>query len=225
MLEIIDVTKNYPLPSGDLEVLKGINLSLSMGDSVSIMGPSGCGKSTLLYILGSLENPSSGSVRFGDQIPSQLAPKDLAAFRNQEIGFVFQDHHLLPQCTALENVLTPTLVASSNKDFEAKASELLDRVGLGNRCDHFPSELSGGEKQRVALARALILSPKLLLCDEPTGNLDQKSAETVQSLLLEINQQDEILLIVVTHNPDLADRFSIQLELSDGKFVSRTSES
>jgi lipoprotein-releasing system ATP-binding protein len=225
MLEIVDVSKHYPLPKGNLEVLKDISLSLSIGDSVSIMGPSGSGKSTLLYILGALETPSSGQVRFGDQDPAKLSPKELASFRNRQIGFVFQDHHLLPQCNALENVLIPTLVKSSDEDFEKRARGLLDSVGLSDRYDHFPAELSGGEKQRVAIARALILSPKLLLCDEPTGNLDQKSADTVSSLLLDAIQKEKIILVVVTHNPDLAKKFSIQLELSDGKFVPRNSES
>jgi lipoprotein-releasing system ATP-binding protein len=224
MLEIKDLTKDYTLPRGTLPVLKGINLSLDRGDAASIMGPSGCGKSTLLYILGALDSPTSGTVRFADQDPFQLSSKDQALFRNREIGFVFQDHFLLPQCTALENVLTPSFVSPSTRDFQDRAKDLLSRVGLEQRMDHYPSELSGGEKQRVALARALILGPRLLLCDEPTGNLDMESAESVTSLLLEVNEPEDIIQVIVTHNPDLAAQFPIQLELADGRFVPRNRE-
>jgi lipoprotein-releasing system ATP-binding protein len=216
MLEVNELTKDYPTPGGSLPVLKGANLSLSMGDTASIMGPSGCGKSTLLYILGALEPPTSGKVTLGGRDPFQLAGKELAAFRNKEIGFVFQDHHLLPQCSAIENVLTPTLVAPANDEYEERARRRLEQVGLSDRCEHRPGELSGGEKQRVAIARALMREPSLLLCDEPTGNLDRRAAEAVASLLLEMHEQENRILIVVTHNAELAARFTKRFELEDG---------
>src|SRR5205807_1462884 len=160
-----------PSPRGRLEILSDISLSLSRGDAVSIMGPSGSGKSTLLYIMGALEPPSNGTITLDGQNPFQLEEKELAAFRNREIGFIFQDHCLLPQCSVLENVLTPTLVsASSGNDAVERARALLAQVGLSDRLDHRPAKLSGGEKQRVSLARALITKPQILLCDEPTGN-------------------------------------------------------
>jgi lipoprotein-releasing system ATP-binding protein len=182
------------------------------------MGPSGSGKSTLLYIMGALEPPSTGTVTLNGQNPFQLDQKALATFRNREIGFVFQDHCLLPQCSVLENVLTPTLVSNSPLDAEtitARARDLLAEVGLADRLDHRPAKLSGGEKQRVSLARALITKPQLLLCDEPTGNLDHKSAEVVASLLLELHQQQETILVVVTHSAELASRFPRRFELID----------
>jgi lipoprotein-releasing system ATP-binding protein len=160
------------------------------------MGPSGSGKSTLLYLLGALEPPTNGTVTLNGQNPFLLRPKQLATFRNQQIGFVFQDHCLLPQCSVIENVLTPTLVSPPNGDVPARARELLAQVGLAERYDHRPAQLSGGEKQRVALARALIMKPQLLLCDEPTGNLDQKSAGVVADLLLDIHRQANTILIV-----------------------------
>ncbi len=177
------------------------------------MGPSGSGKSTLLHILGALEPPTSGSVTLDGDNPFQLDERALAAFRNRKVGFVFQDHCLLPQCSVLENVLTPTLVASSNNGSIERARALLDQVGLAERMDHRPAELSGGEKQRVSLARALINEPLLLLCDEPTGNLDHKSAEVVASLLLELHKRQETILIVVTHSSELASKFPIRFEM------------
>src|SRR5688572_16449745 len=171
------------------------------------MGPSGSGKSTLLYMIGALEPPTSGTVTLDDQNPFLLDAKQLAAFRNQRIGFVFQDHCLLPQCSVIENVLTPTLVSPPNGSLEERARNLLNEVGLAERITHHPGQLSGGEKQRVALARALIMKPRLLLCDEPTGNLDQKSAEVVAGMLLDIHRQANTILIVVTHSADLASRF------------------
>jgi lipoprotein-releasing system ATP-binding protein len=170
------------------------------------MGPSGSGKSTLLNILGALEAPSAGRVTVGGRDPFQLSEKDLAAYRNREVGFVFQDHCLLPQCSVLENVLVPTLVAA-RADHESRARDLLGRVGLGERLDHRPAELSGGEKQRVALARALVLGPRLLLCDEPTGNLDGASAAVVADLLVDLHAQARTMLVLVTHSADLAARF------------------
>ncbi|HYO90615.1 MAG TPA: ABC transporter ATP-binding protein, partial [Pyrinomonadaceae bacterium] len=196
MLEVAHLSKNYPTPQGQLSILEDVSLSLSRGDAAAIMGPSGSGKSTLLYILGALEPPTDGTVQLDGHNPFQLKERELAAFRNKEIGFIFQDHCLLPQCSVIENVLTPTLVAQSNDDnAEQRARTLLEQVGLAERIEHRPAELSGGEKQRVALARALIMQPLLLLCDEPTGNLDHKSAEVVASLLLELHQQQKTILI------------------------------
>ena len=221
MLKATELTKTYFTPQGSLPVLNGISLSLSPGDAVSIMGPSGSGKSTLLYILGTLEPPSSGHVTLEGRNPFDLDARELAVFRNEKIGFVFQDHYLLPQCSVLENVLTPTLVAPPSQAHEERARQLIDHVGLAERINHRPSELSGGEKQRVAVARALIRKPKLLLCDEPTGNLDRRSAETVASLLLEKDVRQERILIVVTHSVVLAARFPIGLELTDANLHER----
>lgn len=216
LLKVEHVTKEYSSPSGTLRIISDVSLALARGDAVSIMGPSGSGKSTLLYIMGALEPPSSGVVTLNGQNPFQLDQKALAAFRNKEIGFVFQDHCLLPQCSVLENVLTPTLVSQrANGNVHERATELLEQVGLSDRLDHRPAKLSGGEKQRVSLARALITNPQLLLCDEPTGNLDHKSAEVVASLLLELHRQQETILVVVTHSAELAARFPTRFELID----------
>jgi lipoprotein-releasing system ATP-binding protein len=216
VLQVDHVSKEYPTPRGALKIVSDISLSLSRGDAVSIMGPSGSGKSTLLYIIGALEPPSSGTVTLDGRNPYQLKEKELAAFRNKEIGFIFQDHCLLPQCSVLENVLTPTLVSAAQEngaEATERARTLLDEVGLGERLNHRPAKLSGGEKQRVALARALITRPQLLLCDEPTGNLDHKAADVVASLLLELHQQRQTILLVVTHNVELAMRFPTRYEL------------
>jgi lipoprotein-releasing system ATP-binding protein len=215
LLKVENVCKEYPTPRGNLRILSDISLSLSAGDAVSIMGPSGSGKSTLLYIIGALEPPTSGTVTLNDRDPFQLKANELAAFRNKEIGFVFQDHCLLPQCSVLENVLTPTLVSSTKNNLQKDAQTLLEQVGLADRLDHRPAELSGGEKQRVALARALILQPQLLLCDEPTGNLDHKSADVVAGLLLDLHKRQRTILVVVTHNRDLANRLPKRYELID----------
>jgi lipoprotein-releasing system ATP-binding protein len=215
LLKVENVSKDYPSPRGVLSIVSDVSLTLSRGDAVSIMGPSGSGKSTLLYMMGALEPPSRGTITLNGQNPFQLDEKALAAFRNKEIGFVFQDHCLLPQCSVIENVLTPTLVSNSSADTEARARALLEQVGLGDRLDHRPAKLSGGEKQRVSLARALITKPQLLLCDEPTGNLDHKSADVVASLLLELHKQQETILVVVTHSAELAARFPSRFELTD----------
>jgi len=215
LLKVENVFKEYPTPRGALKIVSDISLFLSRGDAVSIMGPSGSGKSTLLYIMGALEPPSSGTVTLDGQNPFQLKEKELAAFRNREIGFIFQDHCLLPQCSVLENVLTPTLVSASSDDDVERARALLAQVGLSDRIDHRPAKLSGGEKQRVSLARALITKPQLLLCDEPTGNLDHKSADVVASLLLQLHRQQETILVVVTHSAELAARFPMRYELTD----------
>ena len=213
MLEISQVAKQYPSARGPLTVLSGVSLGLKRGDAAAIMGPSGAGKSTLLYIAGGLEPPTAGTVTLDSADPYQLGEKELAAFRNRKIGFVFQDHCLLPQCSVLENVLIPTLVGDADADAPRRARELLDQVGLADRIDHRPSELSGGEKQRVALARALIRRPHLLLCDEPTGNLDEASAEMVADLLMELHARQQTMLIVVTHSAALAARFPLRYEL------------
>ena len=216
MLEVEHLVKHYPAPDGPLAVLDDVTLALAPGEAIAVMGPSGSGKSTLLNIIGTLDSPSSGAVRLDGANPFELDERGLAAFRNRRVGFVFQDHTLLPQCTVLENVLTPTLVAREG-DLSGRARELLDRVGLSRRLQHRPGELSGGEKQRVALARALVMRPRLLLCDEPTGNLDHRSAETVASLLLELQSAQENILIVVTHSHELASRLPRVFHLTDGR--------
>lgn len=217
MLKVENVSKEYPTPRGPLRIVSDVSITLSRGDALSIMGPSGSGKSTLLYMFGALEPPTSGTVSLDGQNPFQLKEKELAAFRNRQIGFIFQDHCLLPQCSVIENVLTPTMVSTSNGNEIERARSLLSEVGLKERLDHRPAELSGGEKQRVSLARALIMKPQLLLCDEPTGNLDHKTADVVASLLLELHRQQETILVVVTHNAELAARFPLRYELIDEK--------
>ena len=215
MLNANHLSKRYPTPAGELTVLRDVTLSLNAGESASVMGPSGSGKSTLLYILGGLEPPSSGAVQLDGVDPYALAPNALAAFRNRGVGFVLQDHCLLPQCTVLENVLVPTLVGEADADAPNRAKALLELVGLGERLHHRPAELSGGEKQRAAIARALVRQPRLILCDEPTGNLDRASAEQVASLLLDLHREQHGILIVVTHSAQLAERFPIRFELVD----------
>jgi lipoprotein-releasing system ATP-binding protein len=216
-LQVRDLCKDYPTRSGPLSVLRHLTFDLAPGESLAVMGPSGSGKSTLLYILGTLEQPTSGSVRLADRDPFSLPERALADFRNRHIGFVFQDHHLLPQCTVLENVLIPTLVAAGDRaKIEAWARELLDRVGLSGRLEHRPAELSGGERQRVAVARALIHRPVLLLADEPTGNLDRHTAQAVGQLLLDLHRQEQNILVVVTHSAELARLFPRRTEMMDG---------
>ena len=220
MLVVDRISKSYATPRGDLPIVRDVSLTLSRGDAIAIMGPSGSGKSTLLYMLGALEPPSSGTVTLDGQNPFTLADRQQSAFRNQHIGFVFQDHSLLPQCSVLENVLTPTLVApAENGAGEAdvdRARTLLDHVGLTGRLDHRPGELSGGEKQRAAVARALIRNPVLLLCDEPTGNLDSASADAVAGLLLDLHRSRNTILVVVTHSAALAARFPVRYQMGDG---------
>ncbi len=228
MLQVAHLSKDYPTPRGALAVLSDVSFSLAAGDAAAIMGPSGSGKSSLLYVLGALEPPSSGTVTLDGQDPFQLPPARLAAFRNRSVGFVFQDHCLLPQCTLLENVLIPTLVAPAparslsgngerapGGDANARARMLIEQVGLSPRIDHRPGELSGGERQRVAIARALVREPRLLLCDEPTGNLDRASAGNVAALLKDLHRQQQTILIVVTHSTELASSFPIRFELVD----------
>jgi lipoprotein-releasing system ATP-binding protein len=216
-LLIEHVAKQYPTRGEPLAVLRDVSMELQRGQNVAVLGPSGSGKSTLLSIIGALEPPGSGRIVLDGQDPATLAEPELARFRNRQIGFVFQDHHLLPQCSALENVLVPT-VAAGRTPPEAvdRARRLLDRVGLSGRLAHRPAELSGGERQRVALARALINAPLLLLADEPTGNLDRTTAAQIGELLLELQRQEQTMLIVVTHSPRLAEMLDRRLELDEG---------
>jgi lipoprotein-releasing system ATP-binding protein len=216
-LAVRQLCKDYPTRSGPLPVLRGIDLELGRGEALAVMGPSGSGKSTLLHILGTLDAPTSGSVRLDGKDPFALPEQQLADFRNQHIGFVFQDHHLLPQCSVLENVLIPTLIGRDDRaEIERWAVQLLERVGLGQRLEHRPAELSGGERQRVAVARALIRRPVLLLADEPTGNLDRRTAQTVGQLLLELHREQQTVLVVVTHSAELAQGFPRRAEMADG---------
>jgi lipoprotein-releasing system ATP-binding protein len=218
MLIASHLSKEYETARGPVRILDDVSLEVARGDSVAIMGPSGCGKSTLLYMLGALERPSSGTVTLDDQNPYKLNDADQSAFRNRHVGFVFQDHLLLPQLSALDNVLAPTLVSRDSTapaTRTARARSLLDAVGLSTRIDHRPGELSGGERQRVAIARALVQQPSLVLCDEPTGNLDRASAGAVADLLLDLQSRHAIMLIVVTHSAALAERFPRRYELSD----------
>ena len=221
MLTVADVTKDYPTPTGPLRILENVSFSMTPGESAAIMGPSGSGKSTLLYILGALDRPTSGTVTVGGDDPFTLDANGLAAFRNRRIGFVFQDHALLPQCSVLENVLVPTLVGTPDPEATTRARALLERVGLGSRLGHRPAQLSGGEKQRVAIARALIRQPQLLLCDEPTGNLDATSADAVATLLFELHEAQKTVLVVVTHSDALAARFPTRFHLQQRTLVRR----
>lgn len=214
------ITKEYATRSDPLSVLRDASFEIGSGESAAILGPSGCGKSTLLQILGTLQRPTSGTVTLDDVDPFVLGETELAKFRNQRIGFIFQDHHLLPQLSALENVLVPTIALGTPTSAQAaRARDSLATVGLADRLDHRPSELSGGERQRVAIARALINRPTLLLADEPTGNLDQKSASNIADLLLSIRENDDSkpIMLVVTHSNELADRFDQQWRLNDGQ--------
>lgn len=218
MLKAEHLSKQYATARGAVAVLEDVSLQVARGDSVAIMGPSGCGKSTLLYMLGALERPSSGTVSIDGQDPFALTEAAQAAFRNAHIGFVFQDHLLLPQLSAVDNVVAPSLVAvppESAQDVRARAVALLTQVGLQDRLDHRPAELSGGERQRVAIARALIRRPSLLLCDEPTGNLDRTSADGIADLLAGLQQVRAMMVVAVTHSPTLAARFSRRFELHD----------
>ena len=220
MLQVSSISKHYSTPRGPLVVLSDVTFALMPGEAAVVTGPSGSGKSSLLHVLGALDPPSTGTVTLHGRNPFTLAPSEMAAFRNTEIGFVFQDHCLLPQCTVLENVLVPTLVAPKDNragEDSRRARHLVEQVGLADRIDHRPAELSGGEKQRVAIARALIREPRLLLCDEPTGNLDQESASMVASLLLDLHRRQQNILIVVTHSERLASQFHVRFEIADSR--------
>jgi len=221
MLELIDVGKTYESPgkTGNVCVLKNISLKLAEGQSLVIVGPSGSGKSTLLNIIGALDRPTSGRVLFDGRNLADLNESELAIIRNKQIGFVFQLHHLLPQCTVLENVLVPTLAGKNRSSIQQahdRATNLLQRVGLQEFLMHRPGELSGGQRQRVAVVRALINQPKLLLADEPTGSLDREASENIADLLVELNQSEKVTLIVVTHSRELAKRMGRIMELSEG---------
>lgn len=216
-LRVEHLHKDYPTRSGSLSILRDVSLELRAGEALAVTGPSGSGKSTLLHILGTLDRPSSGTVRLAGADPFALPEPELADFRNRNVGFIFQDHHLLPQCSVLENVLIPTLVRrEATLDPEPWARQLLDRVGLAQRLDHRPAELSGGERQRVAVARALVRKPTLLLADEPTGNLDRRTAQAVGQLLVDLHREQQTILIVVTHSSELARMFPRQAEMVDG---------
>jgi lipoprotein-releasing system ATP-binding protein len=219
-LIVEDLTKRYSTRAEPLEVLRGVSCQLNAGENLAILGPSGCGKSTLLQIIGTLDTPTSGRVTLAGTDPFALDEPRLAAFRNHQIGFIFQDHHLLPQCSVLENVLVPTLAdGRPSSAVVERARMLLDRVGLATRLDHRPAELSGGERQRTAIARALVNRPALLLADEPTGNLDRTTAAGVSKLLLELQAAEQTMLIVVTHSLDLAGLLNRRLELNEGHLV------
>ncbi len=220
MLELVHVAKDYESPAGggEVRVLRDITLKIRRGLSVAIVGPSGSGKSTLLNIIGGLDYPTSGKVLFNGSDISELSEAELARMRNQQIGFVFQLHHLLPQCTVIENVLVPTLAdrSSDREEAEQRAVRLLKRVGLTEQMLHRPGELSGGQRQRVAVVRALINEPVLLLADEPTGSLDAESSQNIAELLIEMNRSEGTALIVVTHSAKLASYMELAMELSDG---------
>jgi len=221
LLVVRDVYKRFTAAAAPVDVLRGVSFALAAGEALAITGPSGSGKSTLLHLIGSLDQPSSGSIEIGGTDPFQLREPDLAWFRNRTIGFVFQDSHLLPQYTVLENVLVPSLAFPSRgaeaKTARARAEELISRVGLGHRMQHRPAELSGGERQRAAVARALLNRPRLLLCDEPTGSLDRVAAATVAELLFELHAAERTVLIAVTHSLELAGRFPRRCELAEGR--------
>lgn len=215
-LRVSQVGKSF----AGVQVLDGVSFELAQGQSLAVTGPSGSGKSTLLHLIGTLDPPSSGRITIAGRDPFALREREVAAFRNQIIGFVFQDHHLLPQYSVLENVLVPTMAfGRKGEDVEERALELLHAVGLSHRLHHFPAELSGGESQRVAVARALVNNPRLLLCDEPTGNLDHTTAAAVAALLLELHRSEQTILIAVTHNLDLAASFDRRIELKGGNCV------
>jgi lipoprotein-releasing system ATP-binding protein len=217
-LQVVELFKSFETAAAPVEVLRGISFTMARGDALAVTGPSGSGKSTLLHVLGTLDRPTSGRVEIDGTFPHDLPDAGLAVFRNRRIGFVFQEHHLLPQYSVLENVLIPTR-AGGGRDSGAhgRATELLERVGLSHRLQHRPGQLSGGERQRTAVARALINRPRLLLCDEPTGSLDRASAEAVGSLLLELHRAEESTLVVVTHSRELASRLPRRVELVEGR--------
>ncbi|MEI8387350.1 MAG: ABC transporter ATP-binding protein [Verrucomicrobiota bacterium] len=218
LLELDHLTKTYASPDGGaaVDVLRDVSLRLDAGEAVSIIGPSGSGKSTLLNIMGALDRPTMGAVRLDGRDLGGFKEEELAAMRNKQIGFIFQLHHLLPQCTVLENVLLPTLTGRTTAADRARAERLLERVGLKHRLGHRPGQLSGGECQRVAVVRALINEPKLLLADEPTGSLDHSAATNLGHLLLELNKEEGVALVLVTHSLELAKRLPRTVELRDG---------
>jgi predicted ABC-type transport system involved in lysophospholipase L1 biosynthesis ATPase subunit len=224
MLELEDVTKAFPGPAGPLTVLRGVSLAVLPGETVAVLGPSGSGKSTLLNLMGALDVPDSGTVRFEGKDLSGRSEAERAAFRNRRVGFVFQAHHLLPQLTVWENVLVPAVVGGVGEAVEERARRLLDRVGLAGRADRMPGTLSGGERQRTAVVRALVNGPALLLADEPTGSLDRATAGEIADLLLDLNREEGTALVVVTHSDALADRMGRVLSLRDGRLADARSK-
>ena len=223
LLNVENLTREFiSSESGEpLRVLRGLSLEVARGESIAIVGSSGCGKSTLLNLIGTLDEPTSGTLTFDGRDLSQLNAEELALLRNCEMGFIFQSHHLLPQCSVMENVLVPTIAhRTSSASDEERGRRLLERVGLGKRLSHRPSQLSGGERQRVAVVRALINEPQLLLADEPTGALDEDTADKLGQLLVELNREENVTLITVTHSPSLADRMDRTVKLADGQIIS-----
>ena len=215
-----NITKEYPTPAEPLKILAGVDVELNRGQSLAVVGPSGSGKSTFLQIAGTLDQPTSGTLTLLDQNLIGLNEKQLAKVRNQNLGFIFQDHHLLPQLSSLENVLIPAIAqGAASADTIERAKSLLDKVGLSDRTHHRPAQLSGGERQRVAVARALINEPVLVLADEPTGSLDQATAKQIGDLLLQLQAEQNTILIGVTHSMELAMTFQKQVRLESGKFV------
>ena len=222
IIDARQLTKSYILPASRLEVLKGVTLQVEAGEFLAVVGPSGAGKSTLLHIIGGLDKPSSGELSVDGEDIYRLGDKARAKIRNRKIGFIFQFYHLLPEFSALENVLLPAMVGGQEPDMSrlrARAGELLERVGLSHRLEHRPSELSGGEQQRVAIARSLMNAPKLLLCDEPTGNLDSESGAEIIDLLVGLNRDKQLTLIIVTHDSGIARRASKVVLMKDGRFI------
>lgn len=219
-LSVKNISKSFPTNTDPLDVLRDVSLQMSGGESMAIVGPSGSGKSTLLHLLGTLDRPDSGSVDLDGEDPFELDERRLAHWRNRRVGFIFQDHHLLPQLSVIENVLVPTLaVGKASDDQVARAGELLDAVGLSDRTTHLPSELSGGERERVAIARALLMRPALVLADEPTGNLDRRTADAITGVLQTLQRDNDAILICVTHSDALASAMDQRQELLDGELV------
>jgi lipoprotein-releasing system ATP-binding protein len=217
---IQNVAKSYPTAGQPLQVLTDVSLEMSGGDSLAVVGPSGSGKSTLLQILGTLDRPDSGTVSIDGEDPFRLSEQKLAAFRNHKIGFIFQDHHLLPQLSLIENVLVPALATGKPDSHQLeRAKDLIDSVGLADRMGHLPSELSGGERERVAIARALLMQPSMILADEPTGNLDRRTADAVSDVLLDLQAKSNAILVAVTHSESLAAAMGDKRQLIDGKLV------
>ena len=222
MIEVKNLKKSYPTPGEDVEVLRGLDFSLGDGETAAIVGPSGCGKTTLLNLLGALDRPTEGSLSIGGEDLAKFSEKEASAFRNKELGFVFQQQHLLPQLTVLENVLVPRLAGGweeSESATQERAQELLNKMGLTDRLTHLPYQLSGGERLRTAVARALVNRPRLVLADEPTGSLDPKSTETIADLFLKMNREEGVTLVVVTHNEAFAQKMGRVLRLEEGRLV------
>ncbi|MBT5451527.1 MAG: ABC transporter ATP-binding protein [Gemmatimonadetes bacterium] len=217
-LTVSDVYQRFTAGEHNIDVLHAVSLSAAVGESLALVGPSGSGKSTLLHLLGTLEKPTAGQIAIGGQDPNTLSEPELARFRNEQIGFIFQSHHLLPQYSALDNTLVPSL-AFPQESRAGRARDLLTAVGLAQRLEHRPAELSGGECQRVAVARALINRPGLLLCDEPTGSLDRQTATTVADLLFTLHRSEDTVLVIATHDPELAERCDRRFALREGTCV------